>query len=80
MSLAGLERQRQMFRQDDRECDLKGGSGWPTTLCSFDLAAVVFDDLFADRQAQAGAVGFGGEEWIEEPFGDLVRDAAAGIR
>ena len=33
------------------------------------------DDLARDGEADAGAVGFGREEWREDIFGDLGRDS-----
>src|SRR5205085_2062324 len=45
-----------------------------------DPAAVVLDDLFADRQPEAGAMRLAmGRERPEEGLGDLRRDAAPGI-
>ena len=40
-------------------------------------AAVEADDLARDGEADAGAVGFGREEWREDILGDLGRDCRA---
>lgn len=41
---------------------------------------MVLDDFFADREAQAGAVGLAVRgEGLEQRAGDLGRDAAAGV-
>ena len=42
-----------------------------------DCAAVVLDDLAASGQAQAGALGLGGKERLENILNGFVRDARA---
>jgi len=41
---------------------------------------VLLDDLFADRQSEAGAFFLGGEERIEDPLEMLARDTASRVR
>ena len=40
---------------------------------------VVFDDASAERQAQAGTVGFCRVEWLEDVLQLIGRDAGAGV-
>ena len=46
-----------------------------------DLAAVLLDDLVADREPEPGALAdrLGGEERVEDPADDVGRDAGAGV-
>src|SRR6185312_12336198 len=44
-----------------------------------DRAAMLFDDLLDDRQAEAGAEALGAEEGLEHLRQDVARDATAGI-
>ena len=44
-----------------------------------DGAAVVVDDLGDDREAEAYAFFFRGEEWIEDLLAGFGRDAGAGV-
>jgi hypothetical protein len=46
-----------------------------------DLSGMLLDYTVADGQAQAGAaaIGFGGEEWVENAMNVLARNACAGV-
>ena len=62
-------------RQGERENRAAPGLG-----AGGDLPAVVFDDAFANREAEAGAVRFAmGGKGLEEPRGYLRRDPRAGV-
>ena len=56
------------------EAGALAGRGFET-----DGATVVVDDLGDDREAEAYAFFFRGEEWIEDLFAGLGRDAGAGV-
>ena len=70
--------QRQHGRESGRgrEEDLEGGAFVGLALDG-DGAAMLLDDAPGDEQAQAGAVGFGGEERLEQARHVLGRDADA---
>ena len=59
-----------LFRQGHGE----GGAAAGSRVDS-DSAFVHLDDLVDDRKAETGAVGFGGEERLEDPVKVLMRDA-----
>ena len=65
-------------RPSDGEEDLEGGAFVGLALDG-DGAAVFLDDAPGDEQAQAGAVGLGGEERLEQALHVLGRDADAVI-
>ena len=48
-------------------------------LRSPETSMVVFDDASAERQAQAGTVGFCRVEWLEDVLQLIGRDAGAGV-
>src|ERR1700722_13820383 len=61
-----------------REAEVKCGARPGIAGCPYS-AAMRFDDRPADRQAHAHAVGFGGEERVEQATGILRVDADARI-
>ena len=63
---------------DTRQINSKGAALSRLAL-DFDAAAVGFGQLLADGQPQTDALGFGGEERLEEFTHVLRRDAHAGI-
>src|ERR1035438_6924652 len=62
----------------EREDDAEGGALAGLAL-NTDVAAVLLDDAFGDRQAQAGAVGLGSEKQFEQPGQVFCWDAGATV-
>src|SRR5262249_61189257 len=66
-------------------CSPRGGQGdvegraARAVLRDPDAAPVGFDDRAADRKPEAQAVALGGEEGLEEPADDGLRNAGAGV-
>src|SRR2546425_1130706 len=68
-SVAGSDMRRLLDRQPDRERRTPTGAVRPP-----ELAAVLLGDLAGDRETEAGALGFRGEELLEELGTDVVGD------
>src|SRR5262245_22058493 len=68
----------ELFPQRQREAERRALAG--LAALGPDAAAVVLDDLLADREAEPGAMGLAVRgERLEERLRDLGRDAAAGV-
>src|SRR4030095_13075189 len=61
-------------RQRDGERRPRAGAARP-----MGLAAMLLGDLTGDREPEPGALGFGGEELLEEATADVLGDAGPGV-
>jgi hypothetical protein len=87
-STAGTARTRSLHGDQGEDTEAAGGSQAGRTISNAvplgagggdaDAAFVVLDDLLDDREAEAGALGFAGEEGLEDVLGLVGGDGEAG--